>query len=82
MFDYPPVSIIEQVTFYRRDLLTIDLLCCEVQAGGRSWTFDEEAPGWTAFIQSLDQLPGFRSDWRAHIIQPPFQECRFTAYSR
>lgn len=73
---------VAKVTFYKRDDLTTDLICCDIVAGGRVWTFHEDQPGWNALIQHLEALPGFRRDWFEAISQPPFAACEFVAFNR
>ncbi len=71
---------VESVTFYKRDALTTDLICCEVQVAGETWFFHEEMKGWNLLMKHLEQLPGFRSDWYALVAQPPFSENRTVAF--
>jgi aminoglycoside phosphotransferase len=46
LLDQLPLAEIERVTFFKRDELTSDLICCNVQAAGRGWLFHEEMTGW------------------------------------
>ena len=75
-----PLSEIERVTFYKRDELTTDLICCEVRAASRDWFFHEEAKGWQLLLDHLAQLPGFNADWFAAVSQPPFERSETIAY--
>jgi len=77
-----PLGQIESVTFYKRDEITTDLICCDVQVSGTIWFFHEEMDSWAALIQHLEHLPGFRADWRAAVVQPPFAENRTVAFQR
>ena len=79
--ELPPTSI-NKVTFYKRDELTTDLICCEVDVDGRTWFFHEEMPTWDALIAHFEGLPGFRADWFAAVSQPPFGICETVAFSR
>jgi hypothetical protein len=40
-----PLNQVERVTFYKRDEITADLICCDVEIGGQVWTFHEEQVG-------------------------------------
>jgi hypothetical protein len=80
--DQLPLRQIEVVTFYKRDELTTDLICCDVQIGGETFFFHEEAEGWDLLIKHLEQLPGFRSDWYASVSQPPFSLSTTVAFRR
>eukprot|EP01035_Chromulina_nebulosa_P000746 gene746-biopygen633 len=77
-----PLPDIEKVTFFKRDELTTDLICCEIEAAGQAWFFHEEALGWDALLEYLEQLPGFNSDWRKSVIQPAFETCETIAYAK
>ena len=82
MIDLPPLGSIDRVTFWKRDELTTDLICCEVATSGKASTFHEEMPEWSSLIERLEALNGFRADWFAQVFQPPFQPTPFLAYSR
>ena len=73
---------INRVTFYKRDELTTDLICCDVDVAGQVWFFHEELPGWELLLKHLQQLPGFRQDWYAAVVQPPFAACETLAFER
>lgn len=76
------LSSVERVTFYKRDEITTDLICCEVVASGQIRTFHEEMPVWDALVARLAGLPGFRQDWFAAVSQPAFQPCEIVAFER
>jgi hypothetical protein len=75
-------SQIEAVTFYKRDEVTTDLICCEIRIGQKVWLFHEEVKGWELLIAHLQKLPGFRSDWYAAVVQLPFAASETVAYRR
>jgi len=75
-----PLTYIQKVTFFKRDELTTDLICCDVEAGGQVWFFHEEAEGWDALVHYLEELPGFRADWYQAVVQPPFATSETVAY--
>ncbi|WP_439538485.1 hypothetical protein [Sphingomonas sp.] len=75
-------SAVTSVVFYKRDELTTDLICCEVQTSGGRENFHEEMRGWDALIEWLTKLPDFRADWFSHVSQPAFEQSAFLAYSR
>jgi hypothetical protein len=77
-----PLSEVEQVTFYKRDEITTDLICCEVVVAGKTWNFHEELAGWDLLIGHLQRLPGFCGDWLAAVSQPPFAANETLAFSR
>jgi hypothetical protein len=77
-----PLAVIQKVTFYKRDELTTDLICCDVEARGRTWFFHEEAEGWDEFLRYLERLPSFRQDWYEAVVHPPFAACETVAYDR
>jgi len=77
-----PLARVEKVTFYKRDEMTTDLICCEVVLTDIVRTFHEELDGWTSLIDHLAKLPGFRADWFAVVSQPPFATCETVAFNR
>ena len=77
-----PLREIDAVVFYKRDEITTDLICCDVEVAGCVWTFHEEASGWKDLIAHLAGLPGFRTDWYADVVNPPFAASETAAYRR
>ena len=77
-----PLASIQKVTFYKRDELTTDLICCDVEMNGQSWSFHEEEGGWDDLIRHLEQLPGLRTEWCTKVVQPSFALSPFVAYVR
>ena len=77
-----PLTDIQKVTFYKRDELTTDLICCDVEARGQTWFFHEEAEGWDEFLHYLERLPSFRKDWYEAVVQPPFAASETIAFAR
>lgn len=77
-----PVTQIERVTFYKRDEITTDLICCEVRVASRDWFFHEEAEGWQLLLDHLAALPGFDADWYSRLSQPSFERSEMVAFQR
>jgi hypothetical protein len=77
-----PLANIRKVTFYKRDEITTDLICCDVSVGEEVWSFHEELVGWDMLIEHLRGLTGFRDDWFAALAQPPFATNELVAFSR
>lgn len=77
-----PLSAIDRVTFYKRDEITTDLICCDIEMGESVRTFHEELRGWDLLLQHLHKLPGFREDWFAAVSQPAFEARETVAFSR
>ena len=77
-----PLDDIGKVTFYKRDELSTDLICCDVAIGEQVWTFNEELVGWGLLVGHLERLSGFRADWFAAVSQPPFASSETVAFSR
>ena len=77
-----PLSEIDAVVFYKRDEITTDLICCDVQIAGQVWTLNEEAAGWANLVAHLSMLPGFRADWFEAVIHPPFATSEIVAFDR
>lgn len=77
-----PLSDINAVIFYKRDEITTDLICCDVDVAGRVWTFHEESKGWEDLIVHLSALSGFRADWYEAVVKPPFAASETIAFDR
>ena len=73
---------IAKVTFYMRDEITSDLICCDVVAAENAWAFNEEQVSWELLLQHLYKLPNFQTDWYAVVSQPPFATSETVAFSR
>ncbi|HYI39212.1 MAG TPA: hypothetical protein VE053_02715 [Allosphingosinicella sp.] len=80
--DRLPLARIDSVTFFKRDELTTDLICCEVGVDGWTWFFHEEVEGWDLLLRHLERLPGFRADWYGAVAQPAFERCETVAFER
>ncbi|MEQ6333060.1 hypothetical protein [Sphingobium sp. MK2] len=77
-----PLPDIDAVVFYKRDEIITDLICCDVKAAGRVWTFHEEEKGWEDLITYLAVLPDFRTDWYEAVVKPPFAASETIAFNR
>ncbi len=77
-----PLSSIDKVTFFKRDEIVTDLICCEVVVADKIWTLHEDMKGWDAVMVHLAGLPGFREDWIETVSQPPFALCETVAFKR
>ena len=77
-----PLEHICKVTFYKRDEVTTDLICCDVEDSAQTWTFHEEADGGSELIAYLSDLPDFRQDWFGAVSQPPFAPNMTVAFER
>ena len=77
-----PLAEIDRVMFFKRDELTADLICCDVQAAGHNWLFHEEMVRWELLLDRLGGLPGFRADWLSAVSQPPFASATTVAFQR
>ena len=77
---------VRRVTFFKRDELTTDLICCEVEIdaamGPKAWLNHEEEPTWNEWLDELATLPGFDSDWYSKVCLPPFAASPIVAYER
>jgi hypothetical protein len=77
-----PLADISRVTFYKRDEITSDLICCDIAVADRVWTFHEELVGWSLLIDHLQKLPNFLVEWFASVSQPPFTRSEVIAFVR
>lgn len=77
-----PITDVQKVTFYKRDELTTDLVCCDVRVAGKVWTFDEALVGWELLIEHLKGLSGFRSGALSAMCDPPLEVSESVAFER
>ena len=75
-----------KIEFYKRDELTIDLICCEITFYGECqneiFFFHEEALEWSDILKKVCDLPNFDKNWREKVVLLPFAENRTTAFIR
>ena len=80
------VNEIRKVVFYKRDEVTTDLICCDVEVEGSdgpvTWFNHEESDDWESWIEELSRLPGFEADWLAKVYLPAFEPRATVAYER
>ncbi|WP_420143212.1 hypothetical protein [Sphingobium sp.] len=77
-----PLADIDRVIFYKRDEITTDLICCDVEVAGRTLSFNEEAKGWDDLITHLSALPCFRANWYEAVPNPAFAVSETVAFDR
>ena len=77
---------IRKVVFYKRDELTTDRICCDVEVEGLNdvvtWFNHEESDTWAPWVEVLSELPGFDTDWYAQVSLPPFAHSTTVAFER
>ncbi|MEB3415500.1 hypothetical protein VCJ71_05425 [Alteriqipengyuania sp. WL0013] len=71
-----------KVQFFKRDELTSDLVCCDIETEAGLFFCHEEAPEWSEVLALVATLEGFDPDWREKVIQRAFEENRTTAFER
>lgn len=71
-----PTAKIVKVTAFKRDLLTVDLICVALDYEGDSSTqhleLNEEMDGFAHLLSQLERTPDFLTDWRNKVALPPF----------
>jgi len=84
--DIVRLSDIREISAYKRDLFTTDLICCDIENdtkdGRYTRTIHEEMVGFTEVIKELETLDGFYKDWREVVVFPPFQQNYTIIYRR
>ena len=64
---------IAQATAFKRDEMTTDLVCVEVELlNGESILLNEDMAGFGAWADLVAALPGADPQWREKVIPPPF----------
>ena len=77
-----PLHEVKRVVFYKRDEITTDLICCDVEFGSTTRTFHEEMASWGMVLAHLKALPGFDQNWFRGVSQPPFATSETIAFIR
>jgi hypothetical protein len=79
-------SEVTQVSVFKRDCFTVDLICLAFELNGSHFTeVNEEAVGWKALVDALpNYLPGALSqdEWWNDVVTPPFELCWKDLYKR
>jgi len=77
---------VRKVTFFKRDQITVDLICCDIEVdtpeGFVTWFNHEYDESWQLWIEQLGTLPEFDSDWFSRVSQPAFAPSVSVAYER
>ena len=74
---------IEEINVYKKDLLTIDLICMDIVFGETYITFSEDTHGWYYLVNKLKEIfIHIAKDWDSNIILPPFDTSYKTIYKR
>lgn len=81
-FKTQSLDTIKEVRFFKRDALTTDLICCEIETPINTWFFQEETEFWESLLEYICVLDGFDKDWFSKVSQPPFESCLHVAFSK
>ncbi|HEY0131529.1 MAG TPA: hypothetical protein VGB57_08990, partial [Allosphingosinicella sp.] len=72
-----------RATAFKRDEVTTDLLCVEIELGnGESIELNEDVIGFDEWLRRVDALPGVDPDWRGKVTQPPFARNETVLFTR
>jgi hypothetical protein len=78
-------SAIDRAEAFKRDLLSVDLICLELRAHGEWVEVNEEMAGWDDLLVELpERLPGAlaREELYAAVMKPAFAERRTLVFER
>lgn len=74
---------IEEINVYKRDLMTTDLICMDINFKETSLTFSEETQGWYILVKKLKEVFNtIPSDWNDKVVVPPFETNFKTIYKK
>jgi len=74
---------IEEINVYKKDILTIDLICMDIFFKETYIMFSEDTPGWYHLVAKLKEVFNhIPKDWDNDIILPPFETNFKTIYKR
>jgi hypothetical protein len=71
---------IANVTAYKRDLLTVDLLCLAVGTNDGVVELNEEMEGYGQVEEQLCERLGVGHEWKLRVLFPAFETCIVTLY--
>lgn len=81
-----PWTAITGITAFKRDLITVDILCLEIEVthGGRSEVYEvnEEMKGFENLISQLDKRFSLKDNWREFVLRPPFKEQKIMLWGK
>ncbi|MFC4632491.1 hypothetical protein ACFO3O_01125 [Dokdonia ponticola] len=76
-------NLIDKITAYKVDLITIDEICFEIEHLNKSLLITEECVGWRVFLKELlEKFPLIDKEWEEKIVQPPFERNETELYIR
>ena len=74
---------IKRIDAFKRDLLTIDQICLEIEANNKNFYCSEDHEGWIEFEEKLRQtFNQIDNNWISKVTDPPFEESRTTIFLR
>ena len=77
---------VRQVRAFKRDELTTDLVCVELEVANESYLLvHEEMPGWDEFLEVAEvALPYMRPrrEWEPHVVAEPFAAAEQVLFQR
>ena len=80
-----PWRQVQRVVAYKRDLITVDQICVDVETEAGVLCLDEEMSHWKAAIRVLERrLPGFPAEemWWVEVVAPAFARNERVLYER
>ena len=74
---------IEEINVYKKDLMTVDLICMDIIFKNTFITFSEETPDWDILVDKLKEIfNNIQRDWDTEIVSSPFKTNFKTIYKR
>ena len=81
---YVKWEIVKNVTAFKKDLLTTDLICLEFEdIEGNFWLIHEEIIGFMDVAEKLkEQFPSINESWYTDVMMPPFERNHTILYEK
>ena len=74
---------IEKIDAFKRDLITEDQICLEINVNNKQFYCSQDFDGWIEFEKELQiQLTELDKNWFSKVSQPPFEESRVTIFPK
>jgi hypothetical protein len=75
-------SEVTRATAFKRDLLTVDLICIAFETETRLVEINEEMPGYLLVEQAMEQAFDLAPEWKLVVMFPPFETKPTLIYER
>ncbi len=73
---------VARIVAFKRDLMTVDLLCLHFETMLETVEINEEMPGYAAVESEMESRFAFADDWKLRVLFPAFETNEEAIYDR